>query len=95
MTVTDEKALAAEAQQILDNAPVTLPGLETETKVSILGATFATNEEFVLGERVVLRLSGYVTHVGDQLIEDEGKRGIVKVQATLIQVADKGDDLEE
>ena len=93
MSDTDT-TLAEEAQGILDGASDTLPGLEAETKVSILGAAFATNEGFALGERVELRVVGYVGFAGDQIIENEGKRHIVKINTTLIQVVDTGGDDE-
>ena len=84
--------LAADAQAILDGQEESLPGLEAETKVSILGAAFATNEQFVLGERVELKVVGFVGFAGDQLIENEGKRRVVKINTTLIQVVDTGDE---
>jgi hypothetical protein len=80
--------MAAEAQAILDGSPDSLPGLEAETRVSVLGTTFSTNEEFTLGERVELRIVGYVGFAGEQLIENEGKRHVVKINSTLINVVD-------
>lgn len=87
MTTTDA-TLADEANAILSGASDVLPGLEAESRVSILGTTFSTNEEFVLGQRVELRVTGYVSHAGTQLVENEGKRNVVKVSSTLITVID-------
>ena len=87
MAKTDAE-LADEAQAILDgqeaNAP--LPGLEADTKVSVLGMQFSTSDTFALGERVELRVVGYVNFAGDQLLENEGKKHIVKIQSSLIEV---------
>lgn len=88
MTATTDASLADEAQTILDGAADVLPGLEAESRVSILGTTFSTNEDFVLGQRVVLQVTGYVSHAGTQLVENEGKRNVVKVSSTLITVID-------
>jgi hypothetical protein len=90
--LAEEKSLAEEAQAILDGAPDPLPGLEAETRVTVLGTTFSTNEEFVLGEKVTLQVTGYVAFAGDQLIENEGKRHVVKIQSSLIQVVETGSD---
>lgn len=86
--MTNDTVLAEEAQAILDGAPDVLPGLEAETKVSILGAAFSTNEDFVLGQRVELRVVGYVSQAGTQLVENEGKRKVVKISSNLITVVD-------
>jgi len=83
-----DATLADEAQAILDGAPDVLPGLEAETKVSILGTTFSTQEEFVLGQRVELKVVGYVSQAGTQLVENEGKRNVVKISSSLITVTD-------
>lgn len=80
--------MAEEARAILEGAPDSLPGLEAETKVSILGASFSTSENFVLGEKVELRVVGYVSYAGEQLIENEGKRNVVKINSSLIHVVD-------
>jgi len=84
--------MADEAKAILDGAPDALPGLEAETKVSVLGCNFSTNEDFVLGERVELRVIGYVNFAGDQLIENEGQRKVVKIASSLINVVDTSSD---
>lgn len=84
----NDTQLADEAQAILDGAPDVLPGLEAETKVSILGTSFSTQEEFVLGQRVELRVVGYVSQAGTQLVENEGKRNLVKISSSLITVVD-------
>lgn len=84
----NDTQLAEEAQAILDGAPDVLPGLEAETKVSILGTSFSTQEEFVLGQRVELRVVGYVSQAGTQLVENEGKRNLVKISSSLITVVD-------
>lgn len=95
MTV-DEANLAEEAQKILSSASPALPGMEIESKVSILGTTVSINDQLVLGQRVEFRVVGYVTQAGDELVENEGKRHVVKVKTTMIQVVDtegEGDDV--
>lgn len=86
--VATDPDVADEAQKILDGAADSLPGLEADAKVSILGTAFASSKaaELALGERVELRVVGYVNFVGDQLIENEGKRRIIKVQSSLIEL---------
>lgn len=88
MTATDDVTMAAEAQAILDSADPVLPGMEAESKVSILGTTFSTDEQFVLGQYVEFRVTGYVTSAGDELIENEGRRHIIKVKTSMITVVD-------
>jgi hypothetical protein len=84
---TTEDAMRDEAERLLQEAgDDPLPGLEADTKVSILGTTVATNKDLVLGQRVEARITGIVKFVGDELIENEGKRRIVKVQSNLIEI---------
>ena len=95
MTV-DEASLAEEARAILDSAQAALPGMEAESRVSILGTTVTTDEAFTLGQRVEFRVVGYVASVGDELVDKEGRRHAVKVKTTLITVVDQdGEDDEE
>ncbi len=85
--------IAEEAQKLLDDAGQdSLEGLEADTKVTVLNMNFATADTFVLGQRVELRVVGYVTFDGDELLENEGKRHLTKMKAQLIEVVGTGED---
>lgn len=85
-----EDELARQAEDMLSQNDQALPGMngqvnQEETKVSILGTNFTVGEKFALGERVELRVVGYVGFEGQQVVGEEDTQRVAKVQASLIE----------
>jgi hypothetical protein len=64
-----------------------MPGMEDANKVSLQGVSgFKVEQEFELGEKVELRISGHVTMTGREILESEGERGVTKIHADIVEV---------
>jgi hypothetical protein len=61
-------------------------GMTADTKINVVGTNFSTDEHFELGQAVKLEVSGHVVMSGFEVLESEGKRHVVKVQADVIEV---------
>lgn len=58
------------------------------TKVSFLNAIFTLEDDQVpaLGEEIRVEIRGYVSHRGNEYLQDEGVRKFAKAKATSIKV---------
>jgi hypothetical protein len=64
-----------------------LDGLDADTRITILGARFDTNDNLALGESVTLTVKGHVVLTGREAVEDTGTRGVVKIRADIIELS--------
>jgi hypothetical protein len=88
--VTD---LAAVAAQGLDGeaADGALPGMEYGTHVKFAGMALRTNDaEYKLGDRVTFRVSTTCIGIGDEMLKDQHRRHLVKMQVESVEPEDDG-----